>query len=144
MNCLVLISLKTLSAINWQNGIMLHSQARVIVLIILPEMQLIKKKSTVSLKFIYSIQVESALDSQALIRNHFAQKLLTNLQTHSTLSTHTMGFPLEVGICFCKAVSAVFPFHLEYPYLSLKKQHQHLILHHGEKLLGDRRVNGYL
>lgn len=47
MNCLVLINLKTLSAINWQNRIMLHSQARVIVLIILPEMQLIKKKSTV-------------------------------------------------------------------------------------------------
>lgn len=62
----------------------------------------------------------------------------------STLSTHTMGFPLEVCICFCKAVSAVFPFQLEYPHLSLKKQHQHLILHQGEKLLGDRRVNGYL
>jgi len=48
--------LKTPSAINWQNRIKLYSQARVIVLIMLPEMQLIKKKKTLfSLKFIYSI-----------------------------------------------------------------------------------------
>jgi len=42
MHCLVLISLKTSPAINWQNRIMLHSQARVIVLIIFPGMRLIK------------------------------------------------------------------------------------------------------
>lgn len=47
IHCLVLISLKTSSAINWQTRIMLHSQARVIVLIMLPEMCLIKKKNAV-------------------------------------------------------------------------------------------------
>lgn len=143
--CLVLISLETSSAINWQNRIMLHSQARVIVLIMLPEIRLIKKKNIifteVHLQYLGGISTEFIGINQT---NCFTQKLLTNLRMPRTLSTRTMGLPLDVCISFSKAVSAVFPFHLKYPYLSLKKQNQPLlILHCGEKVLRNSRVQGY-
>lgn len=146
IHCLVLISLKTSSAINWQTRIMLHSQARVIVLIMLPEMCLIKKKNAVFpevlLQYLGGIRTEFIGINQT---NCFTQKLLTSLRTPSALPTRTTGLPLDVCISFSKAVSAIFPFHLEYPYLSLKKQHQPLlILHCGEKVLRDGGICGYL
>lgn len=55
-NAWLLISLKASSAINRRTRMMLHSQARVIVLIILPEMQLIKKENTdFPWKFLHSL-----------------------------------------------------------------------------------------
>lgn len=95
--CLVLISLETSSAINWQNRIMLHSQARVIVLIMLPEIRLIKKKNIifteVHLQYLGGISTEFIGINQT---NCFTQKLLTNLRMPRTLSTRTMGLPLDV------------------------------------------------
>ena len=125
---------------------MLHSQARVIALIILPEMQLIKKKNTVfpevHLQYLGGISTEFIGINQT---NCFTQKRLTNLRMPHTLSTCMMGLPLDVCISFSKALSAIFPFHLKYPYLSLKNQHQPLlILHCGEEVLRDSRVHGYL
>lgn len=135
---LVLISLKSSAAINWQNRIMLHWQARVIVLIILLEMHLIKKKNTVfpevHLQYLAGISTEFIGINQT---NCFTQKLLTNLWMPRMLSTCTMGLPLDVCISFSKADDAIFPFHLKYPYLSIKKQHQpFLILHSGKKVWG--------
>lgn len=115
IHCLLLISLKTSSAINWQNRITLHSQARVIVLIILPAMWLIKKKNTVfpevHLQYLGGICTEFIGINQT---NYFTQKLLTNLQMPNTLSTHAMGLPLDMRISFSKAVSAIWPFHLKF------------------------------
>lgn len=90
---------------------MLHSQARVIVLIILPEMRLIKKKNTVfpevHLQYLGGICTEFIGINQT---NCFTQKLLTNLRVPRTLSICMMGLPLDVCISFSEAVVLFFHF----------------------------------
>lgn len=82
---------------------MLHCQARVIVLIILPEMQLIKKESAeVPLQSLGGIITEFTGINQA---KGFTQELLTILGC-LTHHQHTEGLPLHVCVPFAKAVPA--------------------------------------